>query len=242
MFMMFDPVLTMISLIGLPLVFLPQLWVKHTFKKVSQIQNCRGITGRYVAEDMLKRQQITDVQVEATPDFLGDHYSPDEKIVRLSPDVLDGTSIAAVAIAAHEVGHAIQHAKQYHPVVWRAKLFPVVSIGSQMGPLLLMASMILGFMMKGFSQFAFQIGVVGVILFSVAVLFHFVTLPVEIDASSRALKVLKQDSYLFEEELPQAKKVLTSAAFTYVATALYALLELAGYIYRLFLMSSQSDE
>jgi Zn-dependent membrane protease YugP len=242
MFMMFDPVLTMISLIGLPLVFLPQLWVKHTFKKVSQIQNRRGITGRYVAEDMLKRQQITDVQVEATPDFLGDHYSPDEKIVRLSPDVLDGTSIAAVAIAAHEVGHAIQHAKQYHPVVWRAKLFPVVRIGSQMGPLLLMASMILGFMMKGFSQFAFQIGVVGVILFSVAVLFHFVTLPVEIDASSRALKVLKQDSYLFEEELPQAKKVLTSAAFTYVATALYALLELAGYIYRLFLMSSQSDE
>ena len=242
MFMMFDPVLTMISLIGLPLVFLPQLWVKHTFKKVSQIQNRRGITGRYVAEDMLKRQQITDVQVEATPDVLGDHYSPDEKIVRLSPDVLDGTSIAAVAIAAHEVGHAIQHAKQYHPVVWRAKLFPVVSIGSQMGPLLLMASMILGFMMKGFSQFAFQIGVVGVILFSVAVLFHFVTLPVEIDASSRALKVLKQDSYLFEEELPQAKKVLTSAAFTYVATALYALLELAGYIYRLFLMSSQSDE
>jgi Zn-dependent membrane protease YugP len=140
------------------------------------------------------------------------------------------------------VGHAIQHAKQYHPVVWRSKLFPVVNIGSQMGPLLLMASMILSFMMKGFSQFAFQIGVVGVILFSFAVLFHFVTLPVEIDASSRALKVLKQDNYLFEDELPQAKKVLTSAAFTYVATALYALLELAGYIYRLFLMSSQSDE
>ncbi|MCE2930220.1 MAG: zinc metallopeptidase, partial [Vampirovibrionales bacterium] len=90
--------------------------------------------------------------------------------------------------------------------------------------------------------FAFQIGVVGVILFSVAVLFHFVTLPVEIDASSRALKVLKQDNYLFEDELPQAKKVLTSAAFTYIATAMYALLELAGYIYRLFLMSSQSDE
>jgi Zn-dependent membrane protease YugP len=242
MFMMFDPVLTMISLIGLPLVFLPQLWVKNTFKKVSQIQNRRGITGRYVAEEMLKRQQITDVQVEETPDFLGDHYSPDEKIVRLSPDVFEGTSIAAVAIAAHEVGHAIQHAKQYHPVVWRSKLFPVVNIGSQMGPLLLMASMILSFMMKGFSQFAFQIGVVGVILFSFAVLFHFVTLPVEIDASSRALKVLKQDNYLFEDELPQAKKVLTSAAFTYVATALYALLELAGYIYRLFLMSSQSDE
>ena len=242
MFMMFDPVLTMISLIGLPLVFLPQLWVKNTFKKVSQIENKRGITGRYVAEDMLKRQQITDVQVEATSDFLGDHYSPNEKMVRLSPDVFGGTSIAAVAIAAHEVGHAIQHAKQYHPVVWRTKLFPAVNIGNQLGPLLLMASMVLSLMMKGLSQFAFQIGMVGAILFGATVLFHFVTLPVEIDASQRAMKVLKQDNYLFEDELPQAKKVLTSAAFTYIATAMYALLELAGYIYRLFLMSSQSDE
>jgi uncharacterized protein len=242
MFMMFDPVLTMISLIGLPLVFLPQLWVKNTFNRVSKIETRRGLSGRYVAEDMLKRHQISDVQVEPTPHFLGDHYSPDEKIVRLSPEVFEGTSVAAVAIAAHEVGHAIQHAKQYHPVMWRAKLFPAVNIGSQLGPLLLMASMVLGFMMKGFSQFAFQIGVVGVVLFSLAVLFHLVTLPVELDASSRALSVLKRDNYLFEEEVTQAKKVLTSAAFTYVATALYALLELAGYIYRLVLMSSQSEE
>jgi Zn-dependent membrane protease YugP len=242
MFMMFDPIHSLIMLSGLPLVMLPQLWVKNTFNRVSKIPNKRGITGAYVAQQMLLRHQITTVAVEETPHYLGDHYSPDEHMIRLSPDVFRGSSIAAVAIAAHEVGHAIQHATEYRPVVWRSKLFPAVSIGSQVGPLLLMGSFVLSIMAKGFSEFAFQIGVIGVCIFSVAVLFHFVTLPVEIDASLRALKVLKQDNFLFEDELPQAKKVLTSAAFTYTATALYALLELAGYVYRLLAMSSQSQD
>ena len=242
MLMTFDPIHTLIMLIGLPLVLLPQLWVKNTFNKVSQIANKRGITGQYVAEQMLKKEMITDVHVESTPHFLGDHYSPQEKVVRLSPDVYSGTSIAAVAIAAHEVGHAIQHAQAYRPVVWRGNLFPAVNIGSQVGPMLLMASIMLSLFTKGFNEFAFQIGVLGVIFFSLAVLFHFVTLPVEIDASMRAMKILKQDNYLFEDELPQAKKVLTSAAFTYIAAATYALLELVGYIYRLYMMSQTREE
>lgn len=241
LFMPLDPVYLIIMLVGLPLVYLPQLWVQGTFKKISKIESSSRMTGLNVATDMLKRHGILDVEVQQTHSFLGDHYSPGEKVVRLSPDVYNGRSIAAAAIAAHEVGHAIQHARSYYPVILRGKMFPVVQLGSQLGPLLLMASFILSFMMAGFSDFAFMIGVAGVVLFSLAVLFHFVTLPVEIDASMRAMRVLREASYLNHSELPQAKKVLTTAAFTYIATALYALLELAGYVYRLMIMNQSRD-
>jgi uncharacterized protein len=241
MLMPMDPIYLLITLIGLPLVYLPQLWVKNTFNRMSQIPNQRGISGKEVAVDMLRRHNITDVAVEETPHHLGDHYSPNEKMVRLSPEVYRGTSIASAAIAAHEIGHAIQHATKYYPVILRGNMFPMVNIGSQLGPMLLMAGFGMSFLMRGMSELAWYISIAGVVLFGVAVLFHFVTLPVEIDASMRAMRVLKEEQYLMREELPQAKKVLTSAAFTYIATATYALLELAGYVYRLMVLSRSRE-
>jgi uncharacterized protein len=241
MLMPMDPVFLIITLVGLPLIYLPQLWVKNTFNRMSQIPNQRGISGKEVAVDMLRRHNITDVQVEETPQHLGDHYSPNEKMVRLSPEVYRGTSIASAAIAAHEIGHAIQHATKYYPVVLRGNMFPMVNLGSQLGPMLLMAGFAMTFMMRGMSDLAWYISIGGVVLFGLAVAFHFVTLPVEIDASMRAMRVLREEQYLVREELPQAKKVLTSAAFTYIATAIYALLELAGYVYRLMVLSRSRE-
>jgi uncharacterized protein len=127
-------------------------------------------------------------------------------------------------------------------VVLRGSMFPLVSLGSQFGPLLLMAGFTMTFMMRAMSDMAYLICIAGIILFGLGVAFHLVTLPVELDASARAMKVLRQEQYLVREELPQAKKVLTSAAFTYIATAAYALLELAGYVYRLMVLSRTREE
>ncbi len=236
-----DPISILISLIGLPLVFLPQWWVKSTYTKFSQERNQRNISGYQVAKDMLSRNQIFNVAIEETPGELSDHYSPNEHVVRLSPDVYHGTSISSVAIAAHEVGHAIQHAQGYIPVVLRGQMFPLVSIGSQLGPLLFFGAIMLKLGMGVGGTLPFYLGVLGVIFFGASVAFHLVTLPVELDASARALKQIETSAYLAQDEMPKAKKVLTSAAFTYVAAALYALLELIGMIIRLIGLQNQGE-
>lgn len=236
-----DPISILISLIGLPLVFLPQWWVKSTYTKFAQERNQRNISGYQVAKDMLSRNQIFNVAVEETPGELSDHYSPSEHVVRLSPDVYHGTSISSVAIAAHEVGHAIQHAQGYVPVVLRGQMFPLVNIGSQLGPLLFFGAIMLKIGMGVGGTLPFYLGILGVVFFGASVAFHLVTLPVELDASARALKQMESNAYLAQDEMPKAKKVLTSAAFTYVAAALYALLELIGMIIRLMGLQNQGE-
>lgn len=238
----FDSISMLVFLIGLPLVFLPQLWVKNTYKHWKEVPTHRGLTGAEVARSILKNAGITNVVVEETPDELGDHYSPSELTVRLSPFVFQGKSVAAAAIAAHEVGHAIQHHESYAPVVWRGQLAPVVGIASQLGPWLFLGGTLLHFGLHLGGGLASLLSLAGIVLFAVAVLFHLVTLPVELDASGRALRVLEGSTYLYNDEMVGAKKMLTSAAFTYVAAALYALLELVGYIIRYMGMTQQSDE
>lgn len=229
----YDPFYMIIMFVGMILVFVPQMLVKKTVAKFSETRTARGYSGRDVAEAILRENGLNHVHVEMSHGFLSDHYDPMAKVIRLSPDVYQGNSIASVAVAAHECGHAIQHAKGFFPVVIRSAMAPVVGFGSGLGPLLLMAAVMLGVFNAAAPSFAVGIAWLGVVLYGLAVAFHVVTLPVELDASGRALKVLEARSFLNAAEMPGAKKVLTAAAFTYVATALYALMELLYWVFRL---------
>ncbi len=228
-----DPLYLLLMLVGMALVFLPQLWVKNTVEKFSQVRTQRGVSGRDAARTILNEHGLSQVQVEMAEGFLSDHYDPTSKVVRLSPDIYHGDSVASIAIAAHECGHAIQHAKGFFPVVIRSALVPVVNFGSSLGPWLLIIALGLGVTSHIMPTWAWMMAWTGVILYGTAVSFHFVTLPVELDASSRALKVLEQNHYLRESEMPGARQVLTAAAFTYIAAALYALMQLLYFVFRL---------
>jgi uncharacterized protein len=237
----FDPLGLVLSVVGMGLVFLPQWWVKSTYNTFRERPTQRQMSGAEVARQMLALHNISQVVVEETPGELSDHYDPGARAVRLSPDNYRGSSIAAATIAAHEVGHAIQHNQGYVPVVIRSQLAPVFGVGAQVGPLLLMASLFLGVGMGLSPDLAWMLGMVGVGLFGLSVLFHMVTLPVELDASARALKVLKTNQFLTAEEMPGAQKVLFAAAMTYVSVALYSLMQLAYYIYQLTGMRRSND-
>ena len=186
--------------------------------------NARGITGREAAAALMRASGITDVAIEPVRGSLTDHYSPAEKRLRLSTPVYGAATIAAVGVAAHETGHAMQHKYGYGPLALRSTLVPVANIGSALGPYLVIFGLIFSF---------YPLTQIGIIAFSVSVLFYLVTLPVEFNASSRAIKALRQYRILSEEELAGAKKVLTAAAMTYVASALTALVSL----FRLILIS-----
>lgn len=201
-----------------------QIKVKSTFSKYSKKMSQRNITGTQAAAYLLKSNGITDVKLGRIKGNLTDHYDPTDKTLRLSDSTFDSTSIAAIGVAAHETGHAIQHATKYGPLNFRRFLVPVANIGSSAGPWLA----ILGFAM-GFSILVD----IGIILFAGAVLFYIVTLPVEFNASNRALKILKQNNVMSDEELKGVKKVLSAAAMTYVASALVAI----GNLLRLVLIS-----
>jgi hypothetical protein len=208
--------------------FLLSLWaqfkVKSTFSKYSKIGSARRITGVDAASILLKAYNIRDVKLEAVGGSLTDHYSPMDKKLRLSEPVYGSTSIAAIGVAAHEAGHAIQHATRWSPLVMRSTLVPVANIGSQLGPWIAMIGL--------FMSMPILLNV-GIFLFSGAVLFYVVTLPVEFNASSRALALLRSNNILNEQELRGARKVLTAAALTYVASALTAIASLL----RLILLS-----
>lgn len=233
MYGFYDSSYMIVMLVGAALVFIPQMMVQNTFKKYDEVPTARGRTGAQVAQEILAQEGIRDVSVEMTPGFLSDHYDPSSKTVRLSEGNYHGSSVAGVAVAAHEVGHAIQHAKGYYPVVIRSALVPVVNIGSQMGPLMLMIALGLGVTGHIIPGWAYLLAWVGVILFGMSVLFHIVTLPVELNASARALAIVGNGRFLTETELPGAKKVLFAAAMTYVAAAMYALIQLLYYIMRI---------
>ena len=207
-------------LIGVVLSLLASSQVKGTFAKYSKIRSYSWMTGREAAEQILRRNGIYDVQVTHIAGNLTDHYDPRNKTLALSDPVYNSTSVAAIGVAAHECGHAVQHFEGYAPLSIRGALVPVVNFGSMISwPLI-----IIGLFMNGqMSSFLIDIGI---LLFMVAVAFHLITLPVEINASRRAVKVLGNSGMLREDEVGGVKKVLRAAAMTYVASAAAMILQL----------------
>lgn len=194
--------------------------VKNVFARYSRIQSHSGLTGREAAEQILHRNGIYDVQVVHIGGNLTDHYNPGNKTLGLSDTVYNSTSVAAIGVAAHECGHAVQHARGYVPLAIRGSLVPVANIGSMAAwPLIL-----IGLFMNG--QTAVFFINLGILLFSAAVLFQIVTLPVEFNASGRAVKVLESSGMLYPDEVDSVKKVLGAAALTYVAGAASMILQL----------------
>ncbi len=227
--MFFHP--SMLLLIpGIILVWFAQQRVQGTYEKYSQIESTLGLTGAQVAETILKRMGVENVSVEPVAGVLSDHYDPSAKAVRLSEVVYGSTSLAAAAVAAHECGHVLQDVEGYQAMNLRAALVPAVNLGSNIGPLLIMAGMALG-AAGGISMMFVYIGL---ILFASTLVFHLVTLPVEFDASARALRLIDEYGLLQGEENTGARKVLDAAAFTYVATALYSFLQILQYIIMIF--------
>lgn len=213
----FDPYYILIIISGLIALY-AQFKVNSTFKKYSKYSSSRGMTGAQVAEELLRSQGIYDVSIQRVSGNLTDHYNPKDKTLNLSDSVYGSTSVAAISVAAHETGHAIQHNVGYAPLSFRTALCPAANIGSYLS---------WGFIMAGifFSMSSILIDI-GIILFSLAVLFQIVTLPVEFNASRRALGLLESQGYLYGEENKAARKVLTAAAMTYVAAAATAILQL----------------
>ncbi len=222
MFWFWDP--TMILLIpGMILAFYAQSKVQSTYRKYSEIRAANGQTGRDVAEMILRQNGIQDVAVEVGQGFLSDHYDPIHKRVRLSPHNFSEPSISGIAVAAHEVGHAIQHARGYAPLRFRTALFPLANLGTSLSWVFILGGLLFlpGLRIAGVSLLD-----AGIVLFSFGVLFQLVTLPVEFDASKRALVQLNQLGLVAPREQEGAKKVLDAAALTYVAAATAAILSL----------------
>ena len=203
--------------------FLAQQSLKSKFERYSRIPTDNGLTGRQVAEKMLRDNGIYDVIVTSTPGMLTDHYNPSNRTVNLSEGVFESNSIAAAAVAAHECGHAVQHATAYAPLRLRSSLVPVVSFASQWMSWVLLAGILLIETMP-------QIMLVGIILFAMTTLFSFVTLPVEIDASRRAIAWLGQSGIATGSNNGYARDALKSAAYTYVVAALGSLATLIYYV------------
>lgn len=191
--------------------------VTSTYKKFSKFSNGKGLTAEDCAAVILHQAGIYDVRIERVRGSLTDHYSPGEKVLRLSDSVYGSTSVAALGVAAHECGHAIQHKEKYFPVHLRSAAVPIANIGSKLSWPVILIGLIMGW--TGMSQ-------VGVLLFTFVVLFQLITLPVEFDASHRALKILEQKKLLIGGELKGATKVLKAAALTYVAALFSSILQL----------------
>ena len=207
--------------------------VKGTFKKYNQHPIKSGYSGGEAAQAILRAAGIHDVSVQAVPGMLSDHYDPIHKKVCLSRVVIEGNTAAAVAVAAHEVGHAIQHAQAYAPMRWRSGVVPIVNLSSSLAIPLIFLGMFLG--MPGLAT-------VGIIAFSFAVLFHLVTLPVEFDASNRAIKILEGSGIVASDEMAGVRKTLYAAGFTYVASALVAVVQLLYFLWRMGLLGGGGDD
>lgn len=215
----------LVSLIFLAISFLVSAVLKSKFTRYSKIGLANGLTGREIAEKMLRENGIYDVQVTSVEGFLSDHYNPANKTVNLSPEVYNGNSVAAAAVAAHECGHAVQHAARYGPLTFRSKMVPAVQISSMLVNWILLAGMVLIATTKNPTVL-----LIGIIVMSITVLFTLVTLPVEFDASKRALAWLNRTNVTNSAEYPKAKDALKWAATTYVVAALAAVVQLVQYI------------
>lgn len=206
-------------LIGAILCVAASAKVNSTYNKYSKVRSMTGMTGAQVAQKILQYNGIYDVQIEHVRGNLTDHYDPSKKVLRLSDSVYGSTSVAAIGVAAHECGHAVQHQVGYVPIKIRSALVPAANIGSKLGLPLILLGVIFGGAGSTLAQ-------IGIWVFALAVLFQIVTLPVEFNASGRAIKMLDQYGILHHQEVGHVKKVLSAAALTYVAAAASAILQL----------------
>lgn len=214
-----DPTYILV-VIGAVICMIASARVKGTFNKYSQLRSMSGMNGAQVAQRVLQAAGIYDVQVRHVSGSLTDHYDPRTKTVNLSDPVYNATSVAALGVAAHECGHAIQHAKSYAPLSIRSALVPIANFGSMLAWPVILIGLLFNTRSSGL------IIDIGILLFSAAVLFQLVTLPVEFDASRRALVMLRTQGILSDDELKYTRRVLKSAALTYVASAAAAILQL----------------
>lgn len=225
---------------ALILGFIAQAVVKSKFNQFAQVRTMRGLTGAQVARQILDTNGLHDVTVEETQGFLSDHYDPRTRTLRLSSDVARAPSVAAVGVAAHEAGHALQHATGYVPLQLRSSLVPAVQFGSWLGPLIIIGGILLETLL-GATNLGLTLAWFGVALYAVVAFFAVVTLPVELDASARAKKLLYQYNIVDQRELSGVSSVLNAAAWTYVVAALAALLELARWIFILVGMGRRNE-
>lgn len=225
--MYYDPTM-LLAVLGLLLTMAASARVNATFAKYNKVRCMAGITGAQAAEKVLHMAGIYDVRIERVSGSLTDHYDPRTKVLRLSDSTYGSTSVAAVCVAAHECGHAVQDQRQYGPLLLRSTLVPAANVGSQLSWPIFLAGLIFS---------ARTLVMAGIVLFCLAVVFQLVTLPVEFNASSRALEILEQGNILGAQELSGAKKVLQAAAMTYVAAVASSLLQLL----RLILIARRND-
>ena len=229
----FDPLYLVFALPGLILSVLASLYVKATFSRFSRVHAVSGLTGAQAAYQMLQSQGITNVRIEHADGFLGDPYDPTSRTLRLSDDVYGRSTIAAIGVACHEAGHAIQHAHHYSPLALRTMLVLPANLGSQFSYLIIISGALLQ---------APSLIHLGLILFSLGVLFTLVTLPVEWNASSRAKQAMLSAGFLSPRELVGASSVLNAAFLTYVSAAATAILTLLYWLVRLGILGGRRDD
>jgi Zn-dependent membrane protease YugP len=231
--MYFDPLYLLFFVPGVLLSLWASHRVKSTFRRYSQVASMRGVSGAEAARELIRQRGIAGVRVEETSGFLSDHYDPSERVLRLSSEVFHGHSLASLGVAAHEAGHAIQHAKGYGPLKFRSWVVKPAMIGSNLGTVI--AGLGLAMQTTGLIW-------VGIVMFSAFVIFTLITLPVEFDASRRAVLALKEINIISTSEIPGTEAVLRAAAMTYVAAAVSAILQLLYFLMRAgFLGGRQED-
>jgi Zn-dependent membrane protease YugP len=230
--MFFDPMYFLFLAPGLALSLWASFRVKSAFNKYSKVRSARGLTGAEAAQEMLDRAGIADVKIVPTHGMLSDHYNPLNKTLALSEPVYNSNSIAAIGVATHEAGHAIQHARNYAPLWVRSMLVPTASIGSSVGYLVMLGGLIFS---------STNLVLAGAVLFSAVLLFQIVTLPVEFDASSRAKVLVVEHGIITAQEREGVDRVLNAAALTYVAAAISTLLTLLYFLMRSGLLGGRRD-
>ncbi len=236
----FDPLYLLFVAPGMVLAFIAQSLVTSRFTRWSRVPTRRGLTGAEVAAAILHVEGISGVRIEPVDGMLSDHYDPAARTLRLSPDVFGGTSVAATGIAAHEVGHAIQHARAYPWLGMRSSLVPLLGFTSKLS----MPIIMIGFLMMAVmhSPIGRLVLIVGIAMFAMMVLFQLVTLPVEFDASRRALVAIERGHLAVGNELTGAKEVLSAAALTYVAAAVSSVMTLLYFLVRAGLLGGRREE
>ncbi|MCL1845265.1 MAG: zinc metallopeptidase [Defluviitaleaceae bacterium] len=231
MFMMFDPLFIALVLPALAFTLIAQFMVKGRFNKYSKVRTQNGITGAQAAEQILREAGITDVRIEQTHGHLSDHFDPRGNVIRLSESVYGAATVAAVGVAAHEAGHAVQYARGYFPMKVRAAIIPVTNFGSRAAMPLIFIGILLGAASEATGP---NVGMMllnaGILLFSTVVVFQLVTLPVEFNASRRALVAINNNSMLTPQERVGSRKVLTAAALTYVAALALSIAQLLRFL------------
>jgi hypothetical protein len=231
--MYFDPLYLLLVAPALLLSIWASILTKKRFGDYARVPTARGLRGADVARYLLDQAGLRTVRVVEHEGFLSDHYDPRDRVVRLSPDVFRGSSISSVSVAAHETGHALQHAQAYWPLQFRSKIVPLATFGSSFAYVIIFVGMLLH---------AMSLAYFGVILFTSVVAFQLVTLPVEFDASARAKRILFERGLVTPQEQPGVSKVLGAAALTYVAAAASALLTLLYFLVRTGLLGGTSRD